>query len=100
LHNLDEVSKATFNILDPASTSPMALCWEVDDATGILQSVQIMDEHSAWLDFITRARLPVGFTILRKRATELESDASSHDSDAVDSIDQCLSVFGEDVPSL
>jgi hypothetical protein len=85
------------DVLHTTLALPMALRREVDDIPGILEQMQVMNEHHAGTDLSSFAGGLIGREILRKGLSELQSDAAPHNAHAIDRVDQGLDVGIQDV---
>jgi len=76
---------------------PVSLGREVDHHPWILQAPEVADVHFAGMHLPTVAGRFVSLEALRERLAELQGDAPAHDTDAVDGINQGLSICLQDV---
>ncbi len=81
-----------FNVLNATLSLPVMLCRKVDYVSWVLQPVQIKYQHLTQLHLPALAGRSVARIVLRKGLPELQCDTTTHDSHAVDRVDQSLCV--------
>ena len=96
-HIFNQSLKACLNVLHPALVFPMSFCWEVDHITGVVQPVEIINEHFSRLQFLSVAHCLVAFEIIRKGFLELEGEPTAHNPDTVDGVYQALGIGSQDI---
>ena len=56
-----------------------------------------MDQHAAWLQLLAITGCLIGLEVLRERLSELKRDPAAHHTNAIDGVDQGLSIGLQDV---
>ena len=81
-----------------AFVSPVPFGRKVDDVAGRGEFVCLKDKYAPRAHCTVLTTGGIGRKVFGKGALELERDASPHDADTVDGVDQGLDFFREDVP--
>jgi hypothetical protein len=87
-------------VLDSALCTPVTLRREIDDVFRIRRALGVEDEHTPELHLFALARGSIRLKIFWKDILELKRESTSHYSNAVNRINQCLNLFAKDVTSL
>jgi hypothetical protein len=96
---LRQGGKTSINILHSTLASPVALSRKIYDVLWI-HLAGLEDKHTTWLDLISLTGGSIRFEVLGEGFLELKSEAASHDTDAVDGVDQRFGIFRDNVARL
>src|SRR5215471_16496672 len=84
-------------VLHAAFAAPVPLGRKVDDIFRVRDVAGLEHKHPAGLDLPPLAGGFVGFEVLRVGILELERDATTHDADAIDCVDERFRVRQQDI---
>jgi len=97
--DLGEIVKARLDVLDTAPVALVPLRRKVDDDLWRHELVRLVDEHAPGPHGPLLARSYVRLEVAGVGGLELQGESATHHADAVDGVDERVSIAGEDVAS-